>query len=76
MVASFGPQLVKSRQVTPAASQLLHVGLATGRPGHGQQLVPSMAIVVGGDDADDGRPVEPGGGNDGRMPMCTGSEIG
>src|ERR1017187_10548538 len=73
-VASLGPQFVKSRKVAPAANQLLHVAAGLIRPGHVQQLVPSMALgpvatmlTMGG------RLV--GGGTGDRMLTSTGMEM-
>src|ERR1017187_1926278 len=73
MVAFLGPQLVKKRNVGLGPSQLLHVGTRLGRPSHGQQFLPSMAIgSVATMLRMGGRLV--GGGGEGRTLMLTGAE--
>src|ERR1039457_2985424 len=73
MVAFSGPQLVKNRNVALVADQLLHVTAALARPGHGQQLAPSMATgSVATMLTRTGRLV--GGGSAGKTLMSTGSE--
>src|ERR1017187_2044522 len=73
MVAFLGPQLVKIRKVALAANQLFHVTAVLARPGHGQQLVPSMATGSVATMLTRTRRLV-GGGSGGKTVMNTGSE--